>query len=104
MTKKIILGLTVGLMLALSIATGSIGCGGSSNNGGSGGGGGGGTAGGGGGGGGGTTDVDMGFVCVASPMTGDELLNGCAPATVDKVEISPFYPTLAPGGVLPALQ
>ena len=103
MMKKIILGLTVGLMLALSLATGSVGCGGS-NNGGSGGGGGGGTAGGGGGGGGGTGDVDMGFVCVASPMSGDDFLNSCAPATVDKVELSPFYPTLAPAGVLPALQ
>jgi hypothetical protein len=46
----------------------------------------------------------MGFVCVANPTTGDDFLNGCAPATVDKVEIAPFYPTLAPGGVLPALQ
>jgi hypothetical protein len=104
MTKKIILSLAVGLMLALCFTAGSIGCGGSNNNGGSGGGGGGGTAGGGGGGGGGGNDVDMGFVCVASPMTGDDFLNSCAPATVDKVEIAPFYPTLAPGGVLPALQ
>jgi hypothetical protein len=101
MTKKIILSLAVGLTLALSAAAGTIGCGGGGN-GGSGGGGGGGTAGGGGGGGGG--DADMGFVCVANPMMGDEFLNGCAPATVDKVEISPFYPTLAPAGVLPALQ
>jgi hypothetical protein len=105
MTKKIILSLTVGLMLALSFATGSIGCGGGNgNNGGSGGGGGGGAAGGGGGGGGGSGDADMGFVCVASPISGDDFLNGCPPATVDKVEIAPFYPTLAPGGVLPALQ
>ena len=105
MTKKIILSLAVGLMLALSFATSSVGCGGSNNNGGSGGGGGGGAAGGGGGGGGGgTTSPDMAFVCVANPMSGDDFLNGCAPATVDKVDITPFYPTLAPGGVLPALQ
>jgi hypothetical protein len=104
MTKKIVLSLAVGLMLALSFATGSVGCGGSGNNGGSGGGGGGGAAGGGGGGGGGTSDPDMGFVCVANPTMGDDFLNGCAPATVDKVEIAPFYPSLAPGGVLPALQ
>jgi hypothetical protein len=104
MTKKIILSLAVGLTLALSAAVGTVGCGGSGNNGGSGGGGGGGAAGGGGGGGGGAGDVDMGFVCVASPMSGDDFLNGCAPATVDKVEITPTYPTLAPGGVLPALQ
>jgi hypothetical protein len=105
MTKKIILSLAVGLMFALSMASGSIGCGGDNNNGGSGGGGGGGAAGGGGGGGGGTNDnADMAFVCVASPMMGDDFLNGCAPATVDKVDITPFYPTLAPGGVLPSLQ
>jgi hypothetical protein len=104
MTKKIILSLAVCLMLAVSLATGTVGCGGSNNNGGSGGGGGGGSAGGGGGGGGGTGGGDMGFACVASPMSGDDFLNGCPPATVDKVEISPFYPTLAPNGVLPALQ
>jgi hypothetical protein len=104
MTKKIILSLAVCLMLAVSFTVGSVGCGGNGNNGGSGGGGGGGSAGGGGGGGGGTGGGDMGFACVASPMSGDDFLNGCAPATVDKVEISPFYPTLAPGGVLPALQ
>ena len=105
MTKKIILSLAVGLMLALSFATGSVGCGGSGNNGGSGGSGGGGAAGGGGGGGGGGSgSPDMAFACVASPMMGDDFLNSCPPATVDKVEISPFYPTLAPGGVLPALQ
>jgi hypothetical protein len=46
---------------------------------------------------------DMSFVCFDNPTTNDELLNSCAPATVDKVDIVPFFPTLAPNGQLPAL-
>jgi len=46
---------------------------------------------------------DMSFVCVMNPMSDPDFLNGCAPATVQSVDITPFYPTLAPGGVLPPL-
>ncbi|HZS39551.1 MAG TPA: hypothetical protein VFF06_22120 [Polyangia bacterium] len=46
---------------------------------------------------------DMAFVCSANPMTNDELLNSCAPASVDHVDITPFYPAMAPNGVLPSL-
>ena len=103
--KTIIVSLAVGLVLALSLATGSIGCGGNGNTGGNGGGGGGGGgAAGGGGGGGGMGGADMGFACVATPMSGSDFLNSCAPATVNQVEITPFFPTLAPNGTLPALQ
>jgi hypothetical protein len=98
MTKKIILSLVVGLVLAASAVTGTIGCG-DGGNGGNGGGGGGGSAGGGGG-----APPDMAWACTADPMTSEEILNGCAPATVDTVMINPFWPTLAPNGVLPPLQ
>ncbi len=46
---------------------------------------------------------DMSFVCVMNPMTNDDFLNSCAPASVAFVDITPFYPTLAPNGVLPSL-
>ncbi|MCU1283062.1 MAG: hypothetical protein JWM53_6608 [bacterium] len=106
MNKKIIASLVLGLSIALSAVGTTLGCGGSNNNGGSGGGGGGGTAGGGGGGGGGgsTSNPDMAFSCVAAPTSDPDFLNGCAPAGVDSVEISPFYPTLAPNGTLPPIQ
>jgi hypothetical protein len=94
MTKKIILGLVAGVALSLTAA---VGC--DSNNGGTGNGGGGGT-----GGGGGSTGGDMSFVCVPNPTSGTDFLNGCPEATVSKVEITPEFPTLAPGGKLPALQ
>jgi hypothetical protein len=51
-----------------------------------------------------TPGADMSFVCVADPMMGDDFLNGCAPDSVQKVDITPFYPTLAPNGQLPPLQ
>lgn len=47
--------------------------------------------------------ADMSFVCVQDPTSGDDFLNSCAPASVQFVDITPFYPTLAPGGVLPSL-
>jgi hypothetical protein len=47
--------------------------------------------------------ADMAFVCSQNPTNNAELLNSCAPASVDKVDIVPFYPSLAPNGVLPAL-
>ena len=47
---------------------------------------------------------DMSFVCVQNPVSNDDFLNSCAPASVDKVDIMPFYPALAPNGVLPPLQ
>jgi hypothetical protein len=111
MNKKIILGLVAGLTLSL---TAIVGCGGSSNNNNNGGGGGsaggGGTAGGGGGGGGGggaggggTSSPDMGFQCVTNPVSSSDFLNSCPEATVSNVDIEPFYPTLAPNGVLPSL-
>jgi hypothetical protein len=37
-------------------------------------------------------------------MMGDEFLNGCAPGSVQFIDISPFYPSLAPSGQLPPLQ
>ena len=46
---------------------------------------------------------DMSFVCVMNPVTNDDFLNSCAPASVAFVDIMPFYPTLAPNGVLPSL-
>ncbi len=101
MKKKIIASLALGLTIALSGVASTVGCGGDSNNGGGGGGGGGGTAGGGGGGGG---NPDMAFVCVANPTSDPDFLNGCPPAGVDSVEITPEFPTLAPGGVLPPIQ
>jgi hypothetical protein len=49
------------------------------------------------------TNPDMGASCSMNPMTNDELLNGCTTAAIDHVDITPFYPTLAPNGQLPAL-
>jgi hypothetical protein len=46
---------------------------------------------------------DMAFVCVMNPVTNDDFLNSCAPASVDQIDIMPFYPSQAPNGVLPAL-
>ena len=104
MTKKIIASLAIALAIGVSGVVSTVGCGGSGNNGGSGGGGGGGSAGGGGGGGGGSGSPDMSFVCVPNPTSDPDFLNGCAPAGVDSVDIDPFFPALAPGGVLPAIQ
>lgn len=42
-----------------------------------------------------------GGACFESPQTSVELLNACTDA--DSVDKQPFYPTLAPGGVLPQL-
>ena len=98
MKKNIIASLALGLVLAASAAGSIIGCGGG-NNGGSGGTGGGGS----GGGGGGNGTAGLSFVCAQNPTTNDELLNSCAPAGVDSVNIDPFYPSLAPNGQLPAL-
>src|SRR5262245_55779937 len=108
MSKKIIASLALGLVLAVSGATtvSTVGCSNSNNNGGGGGGGGGGTAGGGGGGGGGGSmgNPDMSFVCVPNPTSDPDFLNGCPPAGVDSIDITPFYPDKAPGGVLPPIQ
>ena len=93
--KKIIASLALGLVLATAGASAIIGCGGNGNNGGSGGtGGGGGTSG----------NADMAFVCVPNPTSDPDFLNGCAPAGVDSVDIDPFYPAMAPGGVLPPIN
>src|SRR5690242_7157559 len=55
-----------------------------------------------GGGGGGNGDMAVaGFQCVTTPVSNNDFLNSCAPASVDKVEIVPEFPTLAPAGVLP---
>jgi hypothetical protein len=51
-----------------------------------------------------TGTPDMSFVCSTMPMDNLSFLNSCAPASVNFVDIDPFYPTLAPGGVLPPLQ
>jgi hypothetical protein len=102
--KKIIASLALGLVLATAGASAIIGCGGNGNNGGSGGTGGGGTGGTGGGGGGSTGNADMAFVCVPNPTSDPDFLNGCAPAGVDSVAIDPFYPAMAPGGVLPPIN
>ena len=103
--KKIIAGLALGTMLALSGVTSTIGCSNSNNNGGGGGGGGGGTAGGGGGGGGGGMgNADMSFVCVPNPTSDPDFLNSCPPAGVAQVAIDPEFPTLAPNGQLPTIQ
>jgi hypothetical protein len=86
--------------LALAITSGSAGCGDNGGNGGSGGGGGGG--GGAGGGGGGSAQVDMaGPGCSSNPMTHEEIINACTDSQA--VDIMPFYPSQAPGGVLPPL-
>jgi hypothetical protein len=103
MSKKIIVGLAGGLMLAIASVTTVVGCGGNGNNGGSGGGGGGGSAGGGGGGGGGGSP-DMAFVCVQNPTSDPDFLNSCPPAGTDSVDITPFYPAnVMPDGTLPAI-
>jgi hypothetical protein len=91
--NKTILSLVGGLVLSLAM----IGCGGNGNNGADGGGGSGGS-----GGGGGTPD--MGFVCVKTPSSDTDFLNSCPPTGVDKIVISPTFPTLAPNGTLPALK
>lgn len=104
MKKKIIASLALGLTIALSGVASTVGCGGSGNNGGGGGGGGGTAGGGGGGGGGGSGSPDMAFACVANPTSDPDFLNGCAPAGVDSVDVTPFYPTLAPNGTLPPIQ
>jgi hypothetical protein len=46
---------------------------------------------------------DLAPNCVTTaPASDSDFLNACT--TVDSVEISPFYPANAPGGVLPPLQ
>ncbi len=50
-----------------------------------------------------TGNPDLLPACVTNPMTTVDFLNSCHSASVDQVDITPFYPTLAPGGVLPAL-
>jgi hypothetical protein len=87
MNKKIILSLAAGLALSLTV----IGCGNSAKGGSD-------MANGGGGG-----SPDMGFACVQNPTAGTDFLNGCPPAGVDKVEITPQFPSLAPNGTLPTL-
>jgi hypothetical protein len=54
--------------------------------------------------GGGGGNPDMAPSCFDNPMTNDQLLNSCTTAAIDKVDITPFYPTLAPNGQLPTLQ
>jgi len=100
--KKIIASLALGLVLATAGISTIMGCSTSNNNGGSGGTGGGGS--GGTGGGGGSSNADMAFACVANPTSDPDFLNGCPPAGVDSVAIDPFYPAMAPGGVLPPIQ
>jgi hypothetical protein len=54
---------------------------------------------------GGSTDGgggDGGVSCFSgTPMTNEDFLNACT--TPDGVDITPFYPTNAPNGVLPTL-
>jgi hypothetical protein len=51
---------------------------------------------------GGGNNPDMSFVCFSgTPMTDTQFLNACTTAASDNV--TPFYPTLAPNGVLPSL-
>ena len=66
-------------------------------------------------GGNGTTGNDMGGThggggpdmmqpaCVKNPMSDPDFLNSCPPAGVDKFDITPFYPALAPNGQLPTI-
>jgi hypothetical protein len=83
MTKTIILSLAATALVYLSG-----GCGGSNNGKDMGGGG-----------------ADMaGFQCVMNPTSDPGILNGCPPSGVDTYVITPTFPTLAPNGVLPALQ
>jgi hypothetical protein len=100
--KKIIASLALGLVLATAGMSTIIGCSTSNNNGGSGGTGGGGS--GGTGGSGGSGNADMSFVCVPNPTSDPDFLNSCPPASVTSVDIEPFYPAMAPGGVLPPIQ
>lgn len=73
-------------LVALVVA----GCGGNGNNGGDMGG----------GGGGGGSDM-AGGGCVSNPMTHLEIINACTDS--QSVDITPFYPSAAPNGMLPAL-
>jgi hypothetical protein len=87
-----IVGLAAGLALSLTV----IGCGGNGNGNGNGGSG---------GSGGGTGGPDMAmFTCVKAPTSDPDFLNACPPSGVDKVLITPTFPTLAPNGKLPTLQ
>jgi hypothetical protein len=97
--KKI--ALCLGFVAATAWMVSTVGCGDSNNNTGGGGadmamGGGSDLAGGGG--------ADMSFVCIQNPMMGDDFFNSCAPASVQFVDITPFYPSLAPNGQLPPLN
>jgi hypothetical protein len=44
---------------------------------------------------------DMAVACVQNPMTHVEIINACT--TAQSYDKMPFYPTLAPNGVLPSL-
>lgn len=44
---------------------------------------------------------DLAPTCVTNPTTHEGLLNGCTDA--ESYDKTPFYPTLAPNGELPAL-
>jgi hypothetical protein len=44
---------------------------------------------------------DMAGACSTNPTTHLELINACTDSQA--VEITPFYPSMAPNGVLPAL-
>jgi hypothetical protein len=44
---------------------------------------------------------DMAVGCVSNPMTHVEIINACTNA--DTFDVMPFYPTLAPNGMLPPL-
>ena len=46
-------------------------------------------------------DMTMAPDCVTNPMTPVDILNGCT--TAQSVDIMPFYPPGAPGGVLPTI-
>jgi hypothetical protein len=49
-----------------------------------------------------TNNPDMQWVCFSgSPMSNDQFLNACTTAASD--DVMPFWPTLAPNGVLPSL-
>jgi hypothetical protein len=51
---------------------------------------------------GGGGNPDMSFVCFSgTPMTDTDFLNACSTAAHE--DVMPFYPTLAPNGVLPSL-
>jgi hypothetical protein len=44
---------------------------------------------------------DMG--CYGNPVDNVSILNSCAPASVDREDVVPFYPANAPNGTLPQL-